>query len=143
MMERLESLPSEERERVLERMRARGVEPGNATATDGGPSPRRQRETAASDAERPEATTIDTLFGPLPPVESIGRVWLYADNELRPVRVRLGITDGQTTELLDGPLDVESELVTNVTIGGDARPAPTGGGNFPLFGQPGGRFRGR
>lgn len=143
MMERLESLPPEERERVLDRMRARGVGPGDATATEEGSSPRRPRETAASGAERPEATTIDALFGPLPRVESIGRVWLYVDNELRPVRVRLGITDGQTTELLDGPLNVESDLVTNVTTGGDARPTPTGGANFPLFGQPGGRFRGR
>ena len=58
------------------------------------------------------------------------------------MRVRLGITDGQVTELIqaDG-VDEGTELVTNVTTGNEAtRPAPTGG--FPFIGQQPGRFGG-
>jgi hypothetical protein len=51
-------------------------------------------------ARNPRATTIDALFGPLQTIESVGRVWIFADNQLKPMRVRLGITDGQLTELL-------------------------------------------
>ena len=50
------------------------------------------------------AETIDALFAPLPPVESRGRVWLFVDKQLKPVDVRLGITDGTFTELLSGDL---------------------------------------
>ena len=93
-------------------------------------------------ARNPQATTIDALFGPLPSVESTGRVWLYQDGKLVPIRVRLGITDGQMTELLDGEtLDEGTALVTNVTVGNaTTRPAASA---FPPFigGQPG-RFGG-
>src|SRR5580765_3977297 len=45
-----------------------------------------------------KATTIDALFGQLPEVETNGRVWTYENSELKAVPVRLGISDGQTTE---------------------------------------------
>ena len=86
-------------------------------------------------AKAPGATTIDALFGPLPPVESTGRVWLYIDKQLRPVRVRIGITDGQASELLEGDLQEGTDVVTNVITGSETRPA-AGAGGFPLFGQP-------
>ena len=61
-----------------------------------------------------------------------GRVWLYVDNQLRPERVRLGITDGQATELIEGNLHEGAEVVTNVVTGTETtRPAPTGG--IPSF----------
>ena len=53
------------------------------------------------------AQTIDALFAPLPPVESRGRIWLFVDKQLKPVDVRLGITDGTNTELLDGELQLD------------------------------------
>ena len=65
-------------------------------------------------------------------VETRGRVWVYADKQLKPVRLRLGITDGQTTELLEGDLEPGTELVTNVTTGNETRPARSQGG-FPPF----------
>lgn len=159
--ERLQRLPPEERERVLERMRARGLAPPQAAAPSDDarrsaepPSaqaeiPRRARR---ADGKRPEgeaalatrvpgATTIDALFGPLPAVEGRGRVWIYKDKQLTPVRVRLGITDGQTTELLEGDISEGAELVTNVATGAETRPAPAGGA-FPPFMQPPGRFPG-
>ena len=43
---------------------------------------------------RPNATTIDSLFGPLPTVETRGRAWLYINKQLKPVNLRLGISDG-------------------------------------------------
>jgi HlyD family secretion protein len=85
------------------------------------------------------ADTIDALFAPLPPVESRGRVWTFADRQLRPVDVRLGITDGTFTELLDeSSLNENTQLVTGMT-GLETRTTPAGGGN-PF--QQGGRGRG-
>jgi HlyD family secretion protein len=88
------------------------------------------------------AGTIDALFAPLPPVESRGRVWTFTDKQLKPVDVRLGITDGTFTELLDGEesLSADTQVVTGMT-GLDTRApnTPQGGGN-PF--QQGGRGRG-
>jgi hypothetical protein len=69
----------------------------------------------------------------LPRVESTGRAWLYVDKQLKPVRLRLGIADGQNTELIEGDLQQGNEVVTNIALGNETRPAAT---NFP-FGQPG------
>jgi HlyD family secretion protein len=71
---------------------------------------------AADTAPRdPKATTIDALFGPLPRVETEGRVWVFENDQLKPVNVTLGITDGQATELIAGTLDAGAALVTNIT----------------------------
>jgi HlyD family secretion protein len=98
-------------------------------------------------ARNPRATTVDALFGPLPEVESTGRVWLYANKRLRSIRVRLGIADGQASELLEGALEPGTELVTSITVGQSARPAATAimpfmGGGPPPGGMPGGGGRG-
>jgi hypothetical protein len=58
---------------------------------------------------------------------------MYVDKELKPVRVRLGISDGQNTELIEGNLEQGSQLVTSVTVPNETRPAPS---MFPGFGQP-------
>ncbi len=144
VMERLQSLSPEDRQRMLERLRARGFDP-TAGAADPPADPPPQRgaragvppkpETSLSQ-QHPQATTIDALFGPLPSVETVGRVWVYVDNQLTSIRVRLGISDGQATELLNGEAIHEGmELVTNVTTGNETvRPATTS--TFPGFGQP-------
>ncbi len=150
---RLEGLSPEDREQAIARMRARGFDPGALGAGRSGGTPSRRAAPPDSgqtlSARNPQATTIDALFGPLAPVESSGRVWVYANNELRSIRVRLGITDGQATELIEGEIEPGVELVTNITTGSDvARPTQPAGGN-PLFQQPGrggfdgGRGRGR
>ncbi len=46
------------------------------------------------------ATTIDALFAPLAVTETEGRVWILDGDQLRPVDVRLGVTDGTATELV-------------------------------------------
>ena len=62
-------------------------------------------------------------------------MWLYDQKELKPLRVRIGVSDGQNTELIKGDLNEGTELVANVIIGTQTRPAVTGGG-FPGLGQP-------
>jgi HlyD family secretion protein len=90
------------------------------------------------------ATTIDSLFGPLPTVETRGRAWLYINKQLKPVSLRLGISDGTNTEVLDGnELQVGTEVVTNIVLptATNAPAGATGGpGQNPLMGpQRGGR----
>jgi HlyD family secretion protein len=159
--DRLQGLSPEERERALQRMGGRGLTPPGADAgsaptlasaaapargaRQGGAAqtPAARPPAAASEslsARNPQATTIDALFGPLPQVESTGRVWIFENKQLRSVRVRLGIADGQASELLDGALAPGTDLVTNITVGQSARPAATtmmpfmGGGGPPGMG---------
>jgi len=42
-------------------------------------------------------------------------VWVLENDQLKPVSVTLGITDGQATELIAGNLDAGAALVTNIT----------------------------
>ena len=87
------------------------------------------------------ADTIDALFAPLPPVESRGRVWTFADKQLKPVDVRLGITDGTFTELLDGEsVGADTQVVTGMTgLSTRAQAAPAAAGNpFQQGGRGGG-----
>jgi len=76
-------------------------------------------------------------------VESQGRAWLYVDKQLKPVRLRLGITDGTNTELLGGELQPGSEVVTGVIMSGGTRPTAAGAGNPLLPQRGGGPGRGR
>jgi HlyD family secretion protein len=58
-------------------------------------------------------------------------VWMMRDGKLTPIDVRLGISDGQYVELVDGPLQPGDELVWNLSAG-SVRPAFSsfrGGGN--------------
>jgi hypothetical protein len=145
----MQNMTPEEREQMMLR-RSRGGDPsargGDPSSSGGrGAAPRGAKNNAAAQslASRPGgATTIDALFGPLPVVESRGRVWLYIDKQLKAVPVRLGISDGQATELVEGDLQPGTEVVTNITTGNEAtRPTPQG---FPPFmGQPGRGFPGQ
>jgi hypothetical protein len=77
-------------------------------------------------------------------------VWLNKDNKLQRVRLRLGITDGQQTELIqamDGELQEGTEVVTNVITAAVRQTATPPGGAFPGLGGgrqgfPGGGFPG-
>ena len=96
---------------------------------------------AAPESAAQSAGTIDALFAPLPPVESRGRVWTFVDKQLKPVDVRVGITDGTFTELLDGgeSLSADTQVVTGMT-GLETRTATPAGAGNPF--QQGGRGRG-
>jgi HlyD family secretion protein len=159
--DRLQNMSPDEREQFLQRLRARGIDPtaqgrtgspdtaaagapedasGQARgrvrggARDGQAAPSQQTATVAPKAA-PAATTIDALFGPLPVTETAGRVWLYVDKQLKAIRVRVGISDGQASELIEGDIPEGAEVVTSVITGTETRPAATG--TNPLFGQPG------
>jgi HlyD family secretion protein len=96
------------------------------------------------------ATTIDALFGPITIPETRGRAWLYVDGKLQPVSLRLGVTDGTYTEVLnDTALHEGQDVVTTIVVPNAAKPtgpASTNGSGNPLMpqrrGGPGG-FRGR
>ena len=94
--------------------------------------------------------TIDSLFGPLQMTETRGRAWLYENKQLKSVNLRLGVSDGTYSELLDGDLKEGQEVVVNMVTGLEpvARPGQQGTGN-PLMGPqrggpggPGGGNRG-
>ncbi len=89
--------------------------------------------------------TIDSLFAPVPTVDNGGRVWVYVDHQLKPVSVRVGITDGTFSELLSGEMKEGAEVVTNVTGLGGARTTAAATGGNPLMPQQrgGGPGRGR
>jgi hypothetical protein len=74
-----------------------------------------QQATNSKSAAVTSATTIDALFAPLPVVETRGRAWLYINKNLKPVDLRLGISDGTFTEVLTADaLQPNQEVVTAV-----------------------------
>lgn len=132
-MERFNSMSPEERKQFIARMKERGADL----------SAFQQAVKPQAPAPAAHAQTIDALFAPLPPVETRGRVWVFMNNELKPVNVRLGVSDGTNAELLSGELQANTELVTGVTGVGSVRPTPGGRGGTanPFNPQRGGRGR--
>ena len=156
-MERFKGMSPDEQQQFIARMKDRGqdttlFEKDIAPAAKGRGA---AKPGAAKPAAAATAQTIDALFAPLPGVESRGRAWLFmtAERVLKPVNLRLGISDGTNTELLSGELQQNQEVVTGVTGLGATRTAPGGAGaGNPLmpgggrgpgggFGGPGGRGR--
>lgn len=74
-----------------------------------------------------------------------GRIWVGENNAVRPVGVQLGLTDGQTTELVSASLTPGTEVVTNVSTGTEATrttAAPPGAGGLFMGGSGGSGFPG-
>jgi len=167
MEERLAQMSPEEREQFQARMKERMAQGGfggpdgsggaNAEGTPGqnAGAGRGPQATTRSKLATSNASTIDSLFGPLPTVESRGRAWLYINKQLKPVSLRLGISDGTWTEVLNpNELQQGTEVVTAIVTGLESQPAqrqgssPTnnplmgpqrGPGGFPGGGRGGGR----
>jgi HlyD family secretion protein len=59
-------------------------------------------------------------------------VWLQADGTIRPISVRTGVSDGVSTELLDGDLAEGATVVTRVTLAGESS-ASTPAARSPLM----------
>jgi HlyD family secretion protein len=145
MMERFKGMSPDDQKAFIARMKDRGQDTSafekELSASGKAPAKGKGAPTAQS------AQTIDALFAPLPSVESRGRAWLYMDHQLKPVNLRLGITDGTNTELLSGELQLNMEVVTGVTGLTPTRTTATGAGSGnPLMpagrgGPPGGRGR--
>jgi HlyD family secretion protein len=160
MRERMEGLSPEERARFIARMKERGIDveaflagapapPRSRVPSEGGErraaGARLARPGAAPSADRSiagsSAQTIDSLFGPLPQTESRGRVWIHVNGQLKPVRLRLGITDGTHTEVLSGELQPGMEVVTGVILPAQASSGQAG--RSPLMGPTRGPGSGR
>ena len=135
--ERMANMTPEERER-FQRMREQGAGRSDQGAGRRDISRGIAGSVSGGSAVASGATTIDALFAPLPSIETRGRVWLYIDKQLKPISVRLGISDGTFTELLTGDLKDGQEVVVNMVTGLEPRPTPGQGqgGNNPLMGQP-------
>jgi hypothetical protein len=152
MRARMASMSPEERQQMIERMRARGfTPPAEAASANAQPAKAGQAQKTQAKATAPArgagATTIDALFGPLPPTESFGQVWLQQDGKLNRVRMRLGVSDGQQTELIqvldNAKIEEGTEVVTAVTTAAQRTAATAGGNAFPgLGGQQRGGFQG-
>jgi HlyD family secretion protein len=144
MMERFKTMAPAEQKQFIARMKERGLDTSafEAVATSA------QQNAAPPRGPKPgsgkPAETIDALFAPLPPVESRGRVWLFVDHQLKPVNVRLGVTDGTNTQLLSGELQQNMEVVTGITgLGTTTRTTTgTGTGNPLMPGRGPGGFGG-
>jgi HlyD family secretion protein len=163
MEERMASMTPEERERFQARMKEREAQGGGFGAPGGGqpgfgggrgqgpggqPGAGRAPQGAGQTASRgvggsapggsatsSGAMTIDSLFAPLPATESRGRVWLYENKQLKSVPVRLGVSDGTFSEIIEGDLKEGQEVVTNFVTG--LEPQRTGaqqGAGNPLMG---------
>jgi len=132
MIERFQQMPADQRTQFATRMKERGIDIDALVKQ--GAKPGAKPAAAATAAGRPStagAQTIDALFGPLPARISTGRAWLWlaGQKQLKAVRLRLGITDGQYTELLEGNLQAGTDLVTAVTLGNESanrNPSQTG-----------------
>jgi len=133
LIERFKAMSQEEQQQFLARMKERG----NDTAPFEALMPKGASKGAGTKVAPQTAQTIDALFAPLAPVETRGRLWVYADHQLKPVNVRLGITDGTNTELLSGELAPPQEVVTSITGLGPTRTTQAGGSGNPLM--PGGQ----
>ncbi len=140
MIERFKGMSPDEQKQFIARMKERGMD---TSAFEKLAAAAKPASAPGGKAKPQQAETIDALFAPLPPVESRGRVWLFVDNQLKPVNVRLGVTDGTNTELLSGELQQNMEVVTGVTGTSSTRTTTAGTGTSnPLM--PSGRgFRGR
>ncbi len=144
MIERYQQMPADQRAQWAARMKDRGIDIEALVKQNGKPS----AASAASPATS-GATTIDALFGPLPSRETSGRVfvWLPGEKKLKLVQVRLGITDGQYTELISGELQAGMDLVTAVVLGTESANRNPSQSSNPLMqqqrGGPGGGGRGR
>jgi HlyD family secretion protein len=136
MMDRFKTMSPDDQKQFIARMKDRGQDTSafeKAAATSSLSTLLKPKNGAAAPAE-----TIDALFAPLATVESRGRAWLFVDHQLKPVNVRLGITDGTNTELLSTELTQGTEVVTGVTgLGATRTTGATGTGN-PLMPQRGG-----
>ena len=145
MMDRFKSMSKDEQQQFIDRMKGRGQDTSAFEAiVSGKPASKSAKKpsTAAAGSfvykprygDAQDSEEIQELFKPLGETSSNGRVWLFADNQLKPVTIRLGITDGTFTEVVNGDVQEGTSVVTGVTGAGAPTRGPAAGGN-PLLGQ--------
>lgn len=97
--------------------------------------------TALREDRRADATTIDALFAPLPRADARATVWTWnaETREFTSVPVRVGVSDGMMTELIEGNLEAGDELVAGVIM---PQTGPVTTPRNPLLGGRGGPMPG-
>jgi HlyD family secretion protein len=124
---------------------ARGGMQANARANQATRGSTPQQAEPLSRTMASGATTIDSLFGPLPTPETRGTAWQYENKQLKMLRLRLGVTDQSFTEVInEEDVPQGAEVVINMTTGLEQRTQPgQNPQNNPLMGPqrggPGGR----
>jgi hypothetical protein len=145
MMERFKSMSPDEQKQFIARMKDRGADTSAFEQLISGKTGSKSSGKKTASAENgfvfqprygaaQSGEEIQELFKPLPAAQSPGRVWLFVDHQLKPVNLRLGITDGTFTELVTGDIQEGTDVVTGVTGVGPSRTAAAAAGN-PLLGQ--------
>ena len=113
----------------------------------------RPRATAGSAPAVPAAVSLtrvtatasmDSLFAPEKPTETTGTAWTFENNQLEPLRLRLGLSDGAFTEVLnEDEVPATARVVTSMTTGDQSKTTTQNRQTSPLMGaQPGGPGRG-
>ncbi len=101
MRERIQSMTPEQRAEFFAARRGQGGGgPGGRGGPGGARRPANRSTGPAIPAVERGARTIDALFSPIRVEETTGRLWVMDGDELSPVEVRLGVTDGTATELI-------------------------------------------
>lgn len=128
------NLTPEQRQAMMDRFQNGG--------RGGGRGNRNGQQQAANIATGPvkpivdrNADKIDELYEPMPAQIAPGQVWTWDESkkELKQTNIRLGITDGQFSELLSGDLQVGQQIVTGIILPVSARPTNNNANN-PLMG---------
>jgi len=112
LMERFKAMSPDEQQQLIARMKGRGAdtsafEQAISGAKKGAKGSTKKGATGEKGfvfqpryGEAQSSEEIQELFKPLPTTQTQGRVWLFVDRQLKPVNLRLGITDGTFTELV-------------------------------------------
>jgi HlyD family secretion protein len=82
-----------------------------------------------------QAKTIDAAFGPVPAPDAPARVWQYRDGRLVPVAIRTGLFDGTRTEVISGPIEEGSTVVTGIALPGTTVASASTQSRSPLLPQ--------
>ena len=97
----------------------KGDRPAHAASTGGAQAavpPRRSRATAANSGDRPAPSATERRS-----------VWVERDGRPSQVPIRIGVTDGTITEIVEGDLKEGDLVITDSAPAGKAASAPAGG----------------
>lgn len=147
MQDRLAQMTPDQRAQ-WEQRRQQFQGPGGGRGGSGQPAtakPAAPAQTMIEKVAESKATTIDALFGPITIPETRGRAWTYADGKLESVSLRLGVTDGTYTEVLnETSLREGQDVVTAIVVPVSTKTDSSNANGNPLMPQRrGGPGRGR
>jgi len=121
-----------------------------AVVTDAVPAMNRSGAEKDVPLKARNATQIDDLFAGVPKRIQTAQVWVYDEHaadpskKLRPISVKVGVTDGQFTELVSSEsLGADTMIVTGVSSGAAAAPKAAQGNSIFNQNQRGGPGFGR